>query len=89
MEKYLKAFLLAHGWKLKKVHTLQSLLDEAAMFASTLAALRLLCGRVSGFYIRDRYPSVGAEGLQTEDIRREFAEARMLIKTLFPDERLE
>lgn len=24
MEKYLKAFLLRHGWKLKKVHTLQS-----------------------------------------------------------------
>ena len=28
-EKYLKAFLLTYEWKLKKVHTLQSLLDEA------------------------------------------------------------
>lgn len=29
LEKYLKAFLLQHGWKLKKIHTLQSLLDDA------------------------------------------------------------
>lgn len=89
LEKYLKAFLLAHGWKLKKVHTLQSLLDEAAIFAPPLAALRPVCERVSGFYIGDRYPSVGAEGLQTEDVRRELAEARMLIRAAFPDERLE
>jgi HEPN domain-containing protein len=89
MEKYLKAFLLTHGWKLKKVHTLQSLLDEAAAFAPQVVDLRPVCERVSGFYIGDRYPSVGAEGLQTEDIRRELAEARMLIKTVFPDERLE
>lgn len=89
MEKYLKAFLLRHGWKLKKVHTLQSLLDEAAAFAPRVAALRPVCERVSGFYIEERYPSVGAEGLQIEDIRRELSEARLLITAIFPDERLE
>jgi HEPN domain-containing protein len=89
MEKYLKAFLLMHGWKLKKVHTLQSLLDEAAAFTPQAAAWRPVCERVSGFYIGDRYPSVGAEGLQGDDIRRELPEARLLITTLFPGERLE
>lgn len=39
LEKYLKAFLLSQGWKLKKVHTLQSLLDEAAAFMPDLSAL--------------------------------------------------
>ncbi len=29
LEKYLKASLLAKGWRLKKIHTLPSLLDEA------------------------------------------------------------
>ncbi|HWF61098.1 MAG TPA: HEPN domain-containing protein [Nitrospira sp.] len=77
VEKYLKAFLLIHGWKLKKVHTLQSLLDEAAAFAPQVVALRPVCERVSGFYIGDRYPSVEAEGLQTEDIRRELLEAQL------------
>lgn len=85
----MKAFLLTYGWKLKKVHTLQSLLDEAAAFAPRVTTLRPVCERVSGFYIGDRYPSVGTEGLQTTDIRRELSEARSLIVTIFPDERLE
>lgn len=89
MEKYRKAFLLRHGWKLKKVHTLQSLLDEAAAFAPRVAALRPVCERVSGFYIGERYPSVGVEGLQIEDIRRELSEARLLITAISPDERWE
>ena len=88
-EKYLKAFLLTYEWKLKKVHTLQSLLDEASIFAPNVAPLRPVCERVSGFYIGERYPSVGTEGLQTLDIQRELPEARSLITTLFPDERLE
>ena len=73
VEKYLKAFLLTQGWKLKKVHTLQSLLDEATAFAPQVAVFRPVCERVSGFYIGDRYPSLGVEGLQTEDIRRELS----------------
>lgn len=89
LEKYLKAFLLKNAWKLKKVHTLQSLLDEAAAFAPDVASLRPVCERISGFYLGERYPSVGTEGLQTEDIRRELPEAKLLISTFFPDERLE
>lgn len=49
LEKYLKAFLLSHGWSLRKVHTLQSLLDEAVAFAPDAVSLRPLCERVSGF----------------------------------------
>lgn len=89
LEKYVKAFLLSHGWKLKKVHTLQSLLDEAAAFAPDVASLRPVCERVSGFYIGERYPSVGSEGLQAEDVRRALPEARLLVAKLFPAERLE
>ncbi|MEW6542251.1 MAG: HEPN domain-containing protein [Nitrospirota bacterium] len=89
VEKYLNAFLLRQGWKLKRVHTLQSLLDEAAAFAPEAATMRPVCERVSGFYLGERYPSVGAEGLQAEDVRRELPEARALITKLFPDERLE
>lgn len=50
LEKYLKAFLLRKGWKLKKVHTLQSLLDEASVFAPDIIPFRPICERVSGFY---------------------------------------
>ena len=89
LEKYLKAFLIQRGWKLKKVHTLQSLLDEASAFAPDVASLRPVCERVSGFYIGERYPSIGAEGLQLEDINHELPEARLLIAKLCPDEQLE
>lgn len=47
LEKYLKAYVLAKGWKLKKVHTLQSLLDEAAAHDGALLPFRGLCERVS------------------------------------------
>jgi hypothetical protein len=33
----------------EKVHTLQSLLDEASVFAPDVASWRPLCERVSGF----------------------------------------
>lgn len=74
---------------MKKVHTLQSLLDEAAAFMPDLSALRPICERVSGFYIGERYPSVGEEGLQLEDIRHDLPETRSLITKLFPGEGLE
>jgi hypothetical protein len=65
------------------------LLDEATAFAPQAVSLRPVCERVSGFYLGERYPSVGAEGLRLDDIRRELPEARLLINKLFPDERLE
>jgi len=29
LEKFLKAFLIEHGWKLRKIHRLEALLDDA------------------------------------------------------------
>lgn len=83
------AFLLLNGWKLKKIHTLQSLLDEAATFGETLQAFRPLCERISAFYMAERYPTLGSVELQAGDVQQELSEARLLIRKLFPDERLE
>ena len=38
LEKYLKAYLLARGWKLQRTHELDMLLDEACRFDSGLEA---------------------------------------------------
>jgi HEPN domain-containing protein len=86
IEKYLKAYLLQRGWKLKKIHTLQSLLDEAAEFDGTLARFRPVCERITGFYLAERYPSLGGSGLEDQEVRREMPEARALILSLFADE---
>lgn len=89
LEKFLKTYLLARGWKLKKVHTLQSLLDEAAAHDGALLPFRDLCERVSAFYIAERYPSLGEAGLEPEAVRPLLPEARAFVAALFPDEVLE
>lgn len=89
LEKYLKAFLLKEGWKLKKIHTLQSLLDDAATFGPRLVQFRPICERVSGFYIVERYPSLGGEELESSAVQRELPQARALIQALFSEEPLE
>lgn len=42
MEKYLKGFLLSKGWKLKKIHDLEALLDDAVRYLQALEPFRLL-----------------------------------------------
>jgi HEPN domain-containing protein len=42
LEKYLKAFLLQHGWKLRKIHELDALLDEAEKYKPELENLQIL-----------------------------------------------
>lgn len=89
LEKYLKAFLLGHGWKLKRIHTLHSLLDEAMGIEPGLVPFRPVCERISGFYLAERYPGLGGEVLGAEEVRTELPSARALIMRLFPEERLE
>lgn len=89
LEKYLKAYLLGNGWRLKKIHTLHSLLDDAVAFDSRLVPFRPACEQTSGFYFAERYPSVGREAVQTEDVKRALPVVRELIGLLFPDKMLE
>lgn len=76
-------------WHRKKTHTLHSLLDDAVAFESRLAPFRPACERISGFYFAERYPSVGGEGVLTEDVELVLPVVRELIGLLFPDEVLE
>lgn len=86
LEKYLKAFLLQHGWKLRKIHTLHTLLNDANVYNPELEPFRALCQKVSGYYIIDRYPLFATSGLTPEDIEKDLCEAREFIKAMFPRE---
>jgi HEPN domain-containing protein len=88
LEKYLKAFLLKHNWKLRKIHELDALLDEASKFQQDLETHRDLCERVSGYYMAERYPPLSDFELTVADIRRDLKEAREFVKLMFPRERL-
>lgn len=56
LEKYLKGFLLARGWKLERTHDLRALLEEAARYEPTLRRFRRLCAEVTAYYIQGNYP---------------------------------
>ncbi len=56
LEKYLKAFLLQHGWKLGKIHALHDLLSNAVAYNPDLERFRKLCERVSGYYFEINLP---------------------------------
>lgn len=88
LEKYLKAFLLKHNWKLRKIHELDALLDEASKLRPELETYRDLCERVSGYYMAERYPPLSDFELSVADIRRDLKEAREFVKSMFPRERL-
>jgi HEPN domain-containing protein len=88
IEKFLKAFLIAHRWELKKIHRLDTLLDEAINYNKGLKTFYKLCERVSGYYRADRYPPLGVIELTTEDIEKDMGEAKKLIQTLSPEEEL-
>lgn len=70
LEKYLKAFLLERGWKLRKIHDLDTLLDEAVLFDPVLEKFRDLCERVTGYYYAERYPGIIPAELTSGDINR-------------------
>jgi HEPN domain-containing protein len=82
IEKYLKAFLLERGWKLKKTHELDTLLDYAVGFDSGLEKFRELCERVAGYYFTERYPMLVPSDLTVEDIEADKAVAEEMIKAL-------
>ncbi len=88
MEKYLKAYLLGRGWKLRKIHELDALPDFAVEYNPGIEAFRDLCERVSGYYFAERYPPLEGDRSTGEDIAREAGEAEKLIEALVgkPDE---
>lgn len=88
LEKFLKAFLLGHGWKLKKIHRIDTLLDEAVNYDARLESFYELCERVSGYYFTDRYPPLGITDLTCKDIKRDIKEAKKFIQAMFPKEKL-
>ncbi|MBI2852241.1 MAG: HEPN domain-containing protein [Chloroflexi bacterium] len=56
-EKYLKGYLIAKGWRLKKTHDLRELLDRAVEFNPTFGKYAELARRLTALYVEHRYPS--------------------------------
>jgi HEPN domain-containing protein len=55
-EKYLKAYLLCHGWELKRTHDLSELLKLCSNFDASYEQLASECQLLNEYVVEDRYP---------------------------------
>jgi len=82
VEKFLKAFLLSRGWRLRRIHHLDTLLDDAVIYDASLADFREVCQKITAFYVVERYPFVVESGITEEDVRTSLDQVRGLIEKL-------
>ena len=71
VEKYLKGFLIHHGWKLEKIHDLVKLLEEAITIDKSFNRFIAPMRRITNFYFESRYPI----GYKVEYTKQELKEA--------------
>ena len=82
VEKLLKAFLLSRGWRLRRTHNLDTLLDDAVSYDSSMEAFRGSCQKITAFYFVERYPVVMESDLTPADVRGPWEQVEKLIEKL-------
>jgi len=82
IEKYLKGYLIGKGWKLRRVHELEVLLNEAIQFDKSLERFRELCASATEYYLFERYPYDEATSVTKEDLQKEVTLVKELHKAL-------
>ncbi|MHB1274875.1 MAG: HEPN domain-containing protein [Candidatus Humimicrobiaceae bacterium] len=56
IEKYIKGYLIFHGWELKKIHDIETLLTEVIQFDKTFEDYLDFGRRLTAYYYESRYP---------------------------------
>ncbi len=82
VEKFLKAFLLSKGWRLRRIHHLDALLDDAVVYDPSLEKFRHVCQKITAFYFVERYPFVMDSGLTEDDVRESLEQVIGLVERL-------
>jgi HEPN domain-containing protein len=85
IEKYLKGYLLGHGWTLERIHDLPALLDEAVKHNPQFEQFRELCEVATAFYFETRYPFL-VHALTKAEIEDYLAQTRALIQFILAEE---
>ncbi len=80
VEKYLKGYLISKGWKLKRIHDLEALLNVAITYDAGFERFRSLCIKITNYYIEERYSFLVPSNISKEDLESELKEAQELIK---------
>ena len=79
VEKYLKGYLIYHGWELKKIHDIELLITGALSFNEEFQKY-LDFGRIlTAFYYEERYPPGPITSYSKGEIKRILKEAEKII----------
>jgi HEPN domain-containing protein len=79
-EKYLKGYLVYHGWKLKKTHDLVVLLADLADYDRTFELQLDSLQRISEYYLEERYPPVLSESPSAEEMEASLQVVEQLVQ---------
>lgn len=79
VEKYLKGYLLSKGWELRRIHELETLLNEAVIYDHSFEEFRTACQKMTDYYIEERYPFVTTSKLTEDEIRESLTIAENII----------
>ncbi|MBI4042988.1 MAG: HEPN domain-containing protein [Deltaproteobacteria bacterium] len=82
LEKFLKAFLLSKGWKLERIHDLESLINATLEFDPSFEEFREACQKITAFYFFERYPFMAEETLSEDDVRIALDQVRKLVEKI-------
>lgn len=82
VEKFLKAFLLSKSWKLRRIHDLEALLDDAMAQDASLDQFRGVCQTITKYYVVERYPLAVETELTEEEVRGSLEAAQRLIERI-------
>lgn len=80
-EKYLKGYLISHGWKLLKTHDLKELLDEAVNYDKRFEKYYDLSDMLTEVYFEEKYP-FGKTEITLPEIRDRFEQAKELVELI-------
>lgn len=79
IEKFLKAFLLDKGWKLKRFNDLEVLINEAIQYDPEFEQYRAVCQLITTFYFTERYPFFLETELSENDVVEALNHTRELV----------
>jgi HEPN domain-containing protein len=79
VEKHLKGFLIHHGWELKKIHDLETLITEAIDFDSSFEEYLDAGRKLTAFYYTERYPPGPVPSYPIEETRQMLQLANELV----------
>ena len=79
VEKYLKGYLLSKGWELRRIHNLETLINEAIVYDPSFEEFRAACQKMTQYYVEDRYPFIIISELTEDEIRESLNIAENII----------